>query len=269
MLCFPNAKINLGLFVTEKRSDGYHNLETVFYPVRTSDALEILPAAQEEGQLHMSGLEVSGSKEDNLVWKAWHMLHHDFPEQVAAYDIYLHKVIPMGAGLGGGSADAAAMLRLINEYGALSLTDEALAAYALRLGSDCPFFIYNRPLFASGRGDLFTPVSVDLADYRLILVCPPVHVATAAAFRDIQAKPPVFDLRTLGSLPVAAWKDHMHNDFEAPVFAQFPQLSAIKTLLYEAGAIYAAMSGSGSALYGIFDKDAKPVLEGNFKVMEG
>lgn len=269
MLCFPNAKINIGLCITEKRGDGYHNLETVFYPVGTSDALEILPAAQEEGQLIISGLDVSGNKVDNLIWKAWQMLHDDFPVQLPAFDIYLHKVIPMGAGMGGGSSDAAGMLRLLNDYGGLSLSDDDLAGYALRLGSDCPFFIYNRPLFASGRGEIFEPVTVDLNDYRIILVCPPVHVATAAAFRGIQPKRPVFDLRTLGALPIATWKDHIYNDFETPVFAQYPQLAAIKELLYRQGAIYAAMSGSGSVLYGIFNKDATPVLEGDFTIMEG
>lgn len=269
MLRFPNAKINIGLSITEKRDDGYHNLETVFYPVRISDALELLPAVQEEGRLELSGFPGSGDKTDNLVWKGWQMLRNDFPGKVAAFDIFLHKAIPMGAGLGGGSADAAFMLRMVNDACNLGLTDEDLAAYALRLGSDCPFFIYNRPMFASGRGELLQPITIDLKDYRIVLVCPPVHVATATAFRGIQPQPAPFDLRTIGSLPVTDWKAHIRNAFEVPVFTQYPQLAAIKELLYQEGAVYAAMSGSGSVLYGIFNKDAVPVLAGDFAVLEG
>lgn len=272
MLCFPNAKINIGLFITEKRTDGYHNLETVFAPVslpRASmqanmllhDVLEIVPAG--ETQLHLSGMGVAGPQSDNLVLKAWNLFQERFPD-LQPVDIFLQKNIPMGAGLGGGSADGAFMLRLLNDFYALQLPDAELAAMALHLGSDCPFFIYNKPCFAKGRGELLEPLSESLPPCSLFIVCSNIHVSTAQAFAMIQPHQPGFDLRLLPTLPIEQWKDHIVNDFEGPVFRMHPELAAIKDALYAAGARYASMTGSGSALYGIFPKGHQPsvVLQG-------
>lgn len=254
MLCFPNCKINLGLYITNKRPDGYHDLETVFYPVPVKDALEVVPA--QETKLHMNGKVVAGNGQDNLVWKAYSLLRQQYP-QMPPLDIYLHKAIPMGAGMGGGSADGAFMLQLLNDYCQLGLDKAQLAEYALQLGSDCPFFIYNTPQFAQGRGEQMQPVSIDLSAYSIQLICPQVHISTAQAFSMISPKAAPFDLRKLPELPVGEWKKRISNDFEQPIFEQHPVLSSIKQQLYDQGAIYAAMSGSGSAIFGIFEKGKK------------
>jgi 4-diphosphocytidyl-2-C-methyl-D-erythritol kinase len=263
MLSFPNCKINLGLYITRKRDDGYHDLETVFYPVGKPvksvssdggiplhDVLEIVESTGTT--LHMSGRVVTGNEADNLVWKAWQMLKHEYPDNIPPLDIYLHKVIPMGAGLGGGSADGAFMLSLLNDCFNLGLDKLRLAQYALRLGSDCPFFIYNTPQFASGRGEQMSALPVDLSAYSIQVICPKVHVSTAKAFSMITPRPAPYDLRNLHQLPLEKWRDHISNDFEAPVFSQHPELGEVKQQLYDQGAIYASMSGSGSAVYGIF-----------------
>ncbi len=257
MLRFPNCKINIGLSVTRKRADGYHDIETVFYPltghnIPLRDVLEVTPAATT--QLHMSGLAVAGSNVDNLVWKAYQLLKAAFTDKVPPLDIYLHKVLPMGAGLGGGSADGAFMLNLLNDYCALGLSNEQLISYALQLGSDCPFFILNTPQYATGRGEVMTGVALDLSAYSIQLLCPGLHVATGKAFGMLTPAPAKFDLRQLAALPITEWKEHVANDFEGPVFAQYPVLATIKQQLYEQGALYASMSGSGSAIFGIFNK---------------
>jgi 4-diphosphocytidyl-2-C-methyl-D-erythritol kinase len=255
MLRFPNAKINLGLHITRKRDDGYHELETVFYPVKhMRDALEVVPAASAQSSLHVSGLAVEGDVAHNLAWKAYLLLQERFPGRVAPLDMYLHKAIPMGAGLGGGSADAAFALVMINEHCGLGLRPAELEALALQLGSDCPFFIRNSPQYAGGRGEEMEPLALDLSDYRIEVVCPDVHVSTAAAFSRVVPKPAEFDLRDVPQLPVSEWKGALRNDFEESVFAQAPQIGAIKEQLYADGALYASMSGSGSAVYGIFEK---------------
>ena len=252
MLSFPNCKINLGLYVTRRRDDGYHDIETVFYPLSLHDVLEIVPSAHTH--LHISGLGVAGIEQDNLVFKAYQLLHNSFPGKIPPLDIYLHKTIPMGAGLGGGSADGAYMLRMLNDHYNLGLTSEQLISLALQLGSDCPFFIKNTPQFATGRGEVMKDVILSLVAYSIQLICPHVHVSTAKAFGMISPRPAAFDLRILGNLSVTEWKDHITNDFEAPVFVQYPVIDAIKQQLYEQGALYAAMSGSGSAIFGIFPK---------------
>jgi 4-diphosphocytidyl-2-C-methyl-D-erythritol kinase len=259
MLCFPNCKINLGLYVTRKRQDGYHDIETVFYPVQWNDVLEAVPSAQIN--LHLSGRAITGNHENNLVWKAYQMLLLNYPDKVRDLDIYLHKVIPMGAGLGGGSADGAFMLKLVNDCCGLNLSSKQLESYALQLGSDCPFFINNRPGFASGRGEQITDLAIDLSGYSLQLVCPEVHVSTGKAFQMIQPRVAPYDLRQLNTLPVEQWKEKIGNDFEAPVFEQYPVLADIKAQLYRQGAIYASMSGSGSALYGLFRKNRKAEIK--------
>lgn len=266
MLCFPNSKINIGLFVTGQRSDGYRNLETVFYPIGFKDILEIVPA-KEESSFHLSGKKIEGAKENNLVWKAFEMLRSRFPDKVPLLDIYLHKNISMGAGLGGGSSDGAFMLRLLNDFCKLNLDAEALAAYALELGSDCPFFIYNTPQFASGRGEMFQPVKPVLSGFRIDVICPQIHVSTGAAFRMIQPGPAGFDLRTIDSLDVKDWKEHVKNDFEEPVFKMYPELKDLKKQLYNQGAVYASLTGSGAAVYGIFPKGSqKPVIKSSLKL---
>lgn len=258
MVCFPNCKLNIGLYITSKRADGYHNLETIFYPVKgLKDVLEVVPA--ETTAIALQGKTVAGDMHDNLVWKAYQLLKQDFPN-LPALSIHLLKNIPMGAGMGGGSADGAFMIKLLNDYSALGLTNEAMISYALQLGSDCPFFIENTPQYATGRGEVMQPVGIDLSAYSIQLICPQVHVSTAAAFKMIKPKPALFDLQKLPELPIEHWKDVVSNDFEAPVFAQYPELAAIKEQLYAQGAIYAAMSGSGSTVYGIFAKGQKATI---------
>ena len=259
MLCFPNCKINLGLYVTHRRDDGYHDIETVFYPLKLNDVLEIIPAR--ETQLHTSGLAIAGNTSENLVWKAWELLQDRFPGKAKPVDIYLHKTIPMGAGLGGGSANGAYMLRMLNDYWDLKQNDLQLAASALKLGSDCPFFIRNTPQFATGRGEVMNNIAVDLSAYSIQLICPQVHVSTAKAFGMITPRPAPFDLRSINTLPIEQWKDHISNDFETPVFAQHPTLAEIKQQLYDQGALYASMSGSGSSIFGIFPKGKKTEIE--------
>lgn len=260
MVCFPNAKINIGLYVTEKRADGYHDLETVFFPVPVYDALEIVPAPDGRTSIFLSGLEITGDVTGNLVWKAWEMIARQFPDDVSPVHIYLGKAIPMGAGMGGGSADGTFMLLLLNRYFDLGLSEERLAALALELGSDCPFFVYNRPQLASGRGELLEDIAlgVDWSDYRLCLVCPGLHISTARAFAGITPRQPAFDLRNIGTLPLTSWKDRISNDFEESIFLHYPELAAIKTYLYNQGALYVSMTGTGSAFYGIFPRTCRP-----------
>ncbi|MBE2288974.1 MAG: 4-(cytidine 5'-diphospho)-2-C-methyl-D-erythritol kinase [Chitinophagaceae bacterium] len=265
MICFPNCKINLGLFVTAKRADGYHDLETVFLPVSDNtsvaepyqsilhDVLEVVPAAT-TSQMHLSGLPVQGETNNNLVWKAYQLLNDTYPGKIPPVDIYLHKVIPMGAGLGGGSANGAWMLRLLNDMFSLQCTQEQLAAFALQLGSDCPFFIYNTPQFAAGRGEKMSPVALSLTNYEIRVICPGIHVSTRDAFSMIAPRPAPFDLRAIADLPVSEWKHHISNDFEQTVFPIHPHLAGLKNKLYDDGALYASMSGTGSAVYGIFNK---------------
>jgi 4-diphosphocytidyl-2-C-methyl-D-erythritol kinase len=266
MLCFPNCKINLGLHITKKRDDGYHDIETVFYPVKPNipgygfnslfcDVLEVVNS--QETKLHLSGLNVAGNNGENLVLKAYYLLKERFPKSVNALDVYLHKVVHMGAGLGGGSADGAFMLRLLHDFFQLNLSQADLAEMALQLGSDCPFFIYNTPQFATGRGEQLTSLDIDLSPYSLQIICPGIHVSTSKAFALIRPKPAKFDLHLLSGLLVNQWKDYVTNDFESPVFELYPELASIKQALYDQGAIYASMSGSGSAVYGIFEKGEK------------
>jgi 4-diphosphocytidyl-2-C-methyl-D-erythritol kinase len=252
MIVFPNCKINLGLHILRRRADGFHDLETVFYPVPVNDALEVLSPGQL--QFSSSGIAVPGEVTDNLCLKAWHLLKQDFPE-LPAVNIHLHKHIPIGAGLGGGSADAAFMLQLLNDKFSLGLSEEKLVDYAAQLGSDCAFFIRNQPCYATGRGEALEPIAADLSGYSLLLVYPGIHVNTGWAFGQITPAVPARQLRESILQPVSEWKTLITNDFEAPVFRAHPVLGEIKEKLYEAGAVYATMSGSGSAMVGIFPKN--------------
>lgn len=256
MITFPNAKINLGLNITEKRPDGYHNLETIFYPIPLEDALEACPRKEGLGSysLSQSGLSIEGDAENNLVVKAYKLLDETY--HLPPVDIYLHKHIPSGAGLGGGSADAAFMLKLLNRMYRLNLTDDQLEAYAARLGADCAFFVRNQPTYAEGIGNIFSPVELSLAGWQLLLVKPNIFVSTRDAFARIRPRHPERNLRDLINQPVESWKDSIINDFEESVFPQFPAIGDIKTELYHLGAVYASMSGSGSSVYGLFAPDA-------------
>lgn len=256
MIVFPNAKINLGLQVVRKRPDGYHDLETIFLPVPLRDALEVI--ASDTSHPHPVTLQVTGPvhpgpEADNICVKAWQLIKNDFPD-LPPISIYLHKAIPTGAGMGGGSADGAFMLRLLNDKFQLGITDEKLAAYALQLGSDCPFFIRNQPCYATGRGEVMESVSISLRGYQLVLIHPGIHVSTATAFSRLTPRPSTKDLRQIVQQPVSAWREELVNDFEKTVFEAHPEIGAIKDQLYALGASYASMSGSGSTVYGLFEK---------------
>jgi len=252
MIIFPNCKINLGLHILRRRPDGFHDLETVFYPLPLTDALEVL--SDDKLQFASSGIPVPGNEQDNLCLKAWHLLKADFPD-LPPVKIHLHKHIPIGAGLGGGSADAAFMLQMLNNKFRLGISEEQLIAYAARLGSDCAFFIRNKPCYATSRGEVLTPLELDLSRYSWLLVYPGIHVNTGWAFGQITARVPEQQLQQNILQPVEAWKELISNDFEAPVFSAHPVLGEIKEQLYKAGALYATMSGSGSAMVGIFPKN--------------
>ena len=256
MITFPNAKINLGLDVVERRPDGYHNLETIFYPIPLQDILEITPATDEDAPeytFRMFNAHFDGSDDDNLVVKAYKILAAD--HELPRVDISLYKHIPTGAGLGGGSADAAFALKMLNDIASLALTDEQLEAYAARLGADCAFFIKNTPAYATGIGNILTPTPCSLAGYHLVLVKPDIHISTKEAYSLVVPATPETPLTHIATLPAEEWKGAMKNDFEKSVFAAHPSMEKIKEKLYSMGAIYASMSGSGSAFFGIFDKE--------------
>lgn len=268
MVVFPNCKINLGLRICSKRADGFHDLETVFFPVPLKDALELIPAphSQEPKVIFTAtGLSVTGSAADNLCVKAYELLRKDFPG-LPAVKMHLHKAIPMGAGLGGGSADAAFALQLLNDKFNLGLTEDQLISYSLQLGSDCPFFILNKPAYATGRGEILTPLELNLSNYQIVLVNPGIHVNTGWAFGQLnrgadEAKTTwERSLQEVVAQPLHTWKYGLANDFEKPVFELHPQLKHLKELMYEQGAIFAAMSGSGSTVFGIFDKSIVPAF---------
>ncbi|WP_303207614.1 4-(cytidine 5'-diphospho)-2-C-methyl-D-erythritol kinase [Bacteroides oleiciplenus] len=264
MITFPNAKINLGLNIVEKRSDGYHNLETIFYPVPIEDALEvnILNESYEKFRLHQAGLEIEGEAENNLVVKAYKLLDAEF--NLPPVDIHLFKHIPSGAGLGGGSSDAAYMLKLLNEKFNLELTNETLEEYAARLGADCAFFIRNTPTYAEGIGNIFSPISLSLKGYQIVLVKPDIFVSTREAFAQIKPHRQTVPLKEVIKYPMEEWRELMVNDFEESVFPQFPGIKEIKEKLYKQGAIYAAMTGSGSSVFGLFKPEDTKTAEEDF-----
>jgi 4-diphosphocytidyl-2-C-methyl-D-erythritol kinase len=250
MVSFPHCKINLGLNVVSKRADGYHDIETCFYPVPWTDILEIIPS----DKLHFqaSGNAIPGKEEDNLCLKAYRLLETDF--KIPPVQIHLHKVIPTGAGLGGGSSDGAFTLRILNQIFSLKLSAERLKKYASRLGSDCAFFIENEPMFATGRGEILTESSVSLTGKFLVVVKPDVHISTAEAYGGVKPEVSSEKLKTvLENSPLHEWKHALKNDFESSVFTKLPVISNIKNKLYDHGAMYSSMTGSGSAVYGIFN----------------
>ncbi|MDR0296070.1 MAG: 4-(cytidine 5'-diphospho)-2-C-methyl-D-erythritol kinase [Prevotellaceae bacterium] len=248
MLCFPHAKINLGLYVTDKRSDGFHTIQTLFYPIPYHDILEIVPS--NKSTIYLSGKTIEGPTDNNLCWKAYRLLQNDCALPPVA--IYLHKLIPSGAGLGGGSSNATHTLLSLNRLFELNLPTGQLLAYAAQLGSDCAFFTQAQPMLAEGRGELLRPVEISLAGYYLLLVFPNVHISTAEAYAGISPKTPQHVLEKTISLPIKEWRHQLSNDFEKHIFKQYPLLGNIKASLYNKGAVYAAMSGSGSTIFGLF-----------------
>ena len=260
MIIFPNAKINLGLNIIGRRDDGFHDIETIFYPVGIKDALEIVEAP--EFKFSASGIPVSGNPDENLCVKAWNLLSAD--HKLPNVHMHLHKQIPIGAGLGGGSADGAFCIRLINDKFKLGLSADIMEGYARQLGSDCAFFIRNKPVLATGKGDIFQDINLSLESYFLVLVMPPVHVNTAEAYRGIQLKQNSFALADLQNLPIEDWRPVLENAFEEMIFKNHPVIENLKEELYRSGALYASMSGSGASVYGIFKNEISlPELEQN------
>ena len=258
MITFPIAKINLGLNVVEKRSDGYHNLQTVFYPVPIQDALEV--QVMDEGfpsdvdcDLKTTNIPIEGDEQRNLVVRAYQLLKGDFPT-LPRIHTHLWKGIPTQAGMGGGSSDCAYMIRLLNDLFALGLSDEQMIGFAARLGADCPFFIVSRPCYAEGIGERLQPVSLDLSGWHIGIVRPDIPVPTKEAFSRIRPHYPAKNCREVVLQPVDTWKNDLVNDFEESVFALHPEIGQVKEQLYNMGATYAAMSGSGSALFGLFQE---------------
>jgi 4-diphosphocytidyl-2-C-methyl-D-erythritol kinase len=266
MVVFPNCKINLGLHILNKREDGFHNLETVFIPIPLKDSLEIIRANDNGADVLFSqtGFAVDGNADDNICVKAYYLLKKDFP-QLPSIQMHLHKTILMGAGLGGGSADGAFTLQLLNDKFQLNLSQQQLINYALILGSDCPFFIINSPCFAAGRGENLQPIELPLKGYGLVLVNPGIHINTGWAFSQLKDEPAgnrlSKNLVQHIQQPIKNWQDTITNDFELPVFKANPILKEIKETLYNKGAVYAAMSGSGSTLYGLFENNNIPTFD--------
>lgn len=266
MLSFPNAKINIGLSITEKRPDGFHNLESCFYPVGWSDVLEIMPA--KKLLFKSTGIEIPGNPATNLCLKAYHLVKQDF--KLPPVMIHLHKIVPIGAGLGGGSADCAFTIKTLNELFELNMSVETMENYARQLGSDCAFFIQNKPKFCFGKGDEFSEINVDLSDKYIVLVNPNIHISTAEAYSGVKPKKAHIDLREILQKPVNQWSNVVKNDFENHLLPKYPAISTIKNSLHTQGAEYVSMTGSGSTVFGIFDKeiDLKEVFA-NYSVWQG
>jgi 4-diphosphocytidyl-2-C-methyl-D-erythritol kinase len=263
MLIYPNAKINLGLHIVEKRADGYHTIETVFYPIPWTDILEVIPSqnAVPQVELTTSGFDIPGELSQNLLVKAWNLVAADY--QIPGVKVHLHKLIPMGAGLGGGSSDAAFFLRALNALFDLNLAWGELHHYARQLGADCSFFISNCPVMAEERGDVYEAIDFTLKGWHIVVVHPGIHISTAKAYAGVTPKQPTTTLEEIVTkFPVEQWKDKLVNDFEVSVFSRHPIIAIIKEQLYALGASYASMSGSGSAVYGLFR--SKPLVDALF-----
>ncbi|MBR1558549.1 MAG: 4-(cytidine 5'-diphospho)-2-C-methyl-D-erythritol kinase [Prevotella sp.] len=256
MITYPIAKINLGLNVIEKRADGYHNLETVFYPVPICDALEVMPMSEGfpsdvDCDLKVTNIPIAGDEQRNLVVRAYQLLKQDFPT-LPRLHVHLWKGIPTQAGMGGGSSDCAYMIRILNDMFSLGLSKEQMAIYATRLGADCPFFIYSTPCYAEGIGEKLVPIAVDLKGWYIAVVRPDIPVSTKEAFSLIRPHRPAHNCREVMTQPVETWRELLTNDFEESVFALHPEIGQVKEKLYKMGVTYAAMTGSGSALFGLF-----------------
>ncbi len=260
MVTFPHCKINLGLHILAKRADGYHDIETCFYPVPWQDIVEVIPS--DVFSFSSSGISIPGSDEDNQCIKAYRLFKQEF--NLPPVQIHLHKIIPTGAGLGGGSSDGTFTLRALNSVFELGLSAERIKIFAARLGSDSPFFVEDVPMMGSGRGEILSPTTLSLKGYFLVLIKPPIHVSTAEAYANITPALPYTPLSEVIALPVSEWKNKLVNDFEKSVFEKFPAIERIKNTLYEQGALYACMSGSGSSVFGVFTStiDLKKMFSG-------
>lgn len=265
MIVFPNAKINLGLTIVSKRADLFHNLETCFVPFGWKDALEVIE--NQTFEFTTSGIPVGGNSDSNLCVKAYQLLKTDF--KLPNIKLHLHKNIPMGAGLGGGSADAAFMLTLLNQKFNLNIKNNVLENYARKLGSDCAFFVENTPKFATEKGDIFQPINLNLKNFYLVVVYPNVHVSTADAYAGVKPRNSSNNLHDALQKPIQTWKNSVENDFEITVFKKHPLLSELKNYFYQKGAIYAAMSGSGSAVFGVFENETKISFEKSHTTWNG
>ena len=250
MIAFPNCKINLGLNIIRKREDGFHDLETIFLPVPFTDVLEII--SSDKTELTVTGLPVNAT--ENLCIKAYNLLQQKFPE-LPPVKMHLHKVVPMGAGLGGGSSDASFILNMLIEKFELNVDPEELIDIALQLGSDCPFFLINKPCFATGRGEILEPWDLDLTNYKILIINPGIHIDTKWAFSKIFPEERKKSIKEIIAQPIETWKEELQNDFEIPVFAEYPEIEKLKNDLYELGATYASLSGSGSSVFGLFKKE--------------
>ncbi len=254
MVVFPNAKINLGLNIISRRPDGYHDLDMVMIPVGWSDILEIVPASSNSTKLTVTGRTVNCPMEKNLVYKAWSSLKDYLGGNLPPVDIYLHKVIPDGAGLGGGSSDAAFTLKTLNKLFSLDLCVNTLCDIASGIGADCPFFIHNRPMLCSGTGTEMTPVAVNLSGISHILIAKPknIGVSTAEAYGGVKPEMPQDMTSSIVTLDPSLWRGKLSNAFEKHIFELKPEIETVKSKMYDHGAVYASMSGSGSAVYGLF-----------------
>lgn len=251
MIGFPNGKLNLGLSVINKRNDGFHNIETLMMPVSITDILEIIISPSKQFRFNITGLDITGSLNDNLVVKAYELMKSGF--DLPPVEIHLHKIIPVGAGMGGGSADAAFTIRILNTLFGLNLVQQKMEFYARQLGSDCAFFIDNKPVIASGKGDKFEGIDISMKKYFLIVVKPEINISTREAYSFVRPSDKGQSLRKIINLPVAQWKGLLVNDFENVLFEKYPQIKTIKEKLYESGAVFSSMTGSGSAVFGIFN----------------
>lgn len=253
MIFFPNCKINIGLSIVGKRKDGFHDIRSVFYPVGLCDALEIRPSEKDESTFTLSGSDIGECKsEDNLCMKAFRLVQKDYP-QIGQVNMHLHKAIPVFAGLGGGSSDAVSAIRLVDFVFSLGLSKEQILDYACSIGSDCAFFVENKPMYVSGRGDIIKITDLSLAGKYIVLVKPDIKISTKQAYQGVTPKQSDIDYEHLP--PIDVWKDVLVNDFEQSLFPKYPILSSIKQNLYENGAMYASLSGSGATVYGIFEKE--------------
>jgi 4-diphosphocytidyl-2-C-methyl-D-erythritol kinase len=258
MICFPNAKINIGLRVTGKRPDGYHNIESILYPIGLTDILEVSEREKVSGKgisLNTTGIKINKPPKENLVFRTAELLRKEY--SIPPLNIHLHKLIPTGSGLGGGSSDTAFLLRLMNKKFSIGITEEKLHAIASGLGSDCPFFLNNISAFISGRGENIQRISLNLSQLYLVVIYPDIHIDTSFAYSQITPSKPGLSLQKLIKYPVSQWKENIFNDFEKPVFSKYPKIKKIKEKLYSMGAIYSSLTGSGSAVYGLFDKKSE------------
>lgn len=266
MVTFPNCKINLGLHILRKRSDGYHDIETCMYPVAWQDVLEIIPST-DQTKLEITGSENLSAGPDNLCLKAYQLLRENF--ELPPVHIHLHKFLPFGAGLGGGSSDGTFTLSALNKLFDLNMSAELLEQYAAQLGSDCPFFIRNKPVIAHGRGEILHDVNLSLQGKFIVIIYPGVGISTAEAYSSAIPNPERIPLQELLKKPLKEWRANLHNDFEEGVFNKLPQLKKIKNELYTAGAFYSSMSGSGSSVFGLFDSEPTALTFPDSRIFKG